>query len=293
MRGKYFLLIAGMIMVFAGCSNNADNAAGNLATISETEKQDYQLTDTVNSTGNAGQPDPGSPGRFTVDWDKKIIRTAQLAVEVQDYKKYNESFREIVKKLGGYIANENQQETDYKIENNVVIKIPVAQFEQAVSELINGSDKTITRNITSEDVTTQMVDTRARLEAKKQVRYRYLELLKQAKNMEDILGVQSEINSIQEEIEAAAGRLQYMQNASSYSTIHLSYHTVLNPTAKDKGEPGFASKAWQSFKNGWNWIGEVFIGVIAVWPLWLIVFAAWMGVRRWRQGALKQQPKSL
>ena len=77
------------------------------------------------------------------------------------------------------------------------------------------------KKITSEDVTTEVIDTRSRLEAKKQVRLRYLDLLKQAKNMEEILSVQSEINGIQEQIESAAGRMEYLQHSSSFSTIHL------------------------------------------------------------------------
>jgi len=51
-----------------------------------------------------------------------------------------------------------------------------------------------------------MADTRSRLETKKEVRERYLDLLKQARNMKDILAVQNEINDIQEQMEGAAGR---------------------------------------------------------------------------------------
>ena len=61
----------------------------------------------------------------------------------------------------------------------------------------------------------QAVDTRSRLEAKKQVRLRYLDFLKEAKNVEEILNVQSQINGIQEDIEAASGRLDYLNHAST------------------------------------------------------------------------------
>jgi hypothetical protein len=53
-----------------------------------------------------------------------------------------------------------------------------------------------------------VVDTRSRMEAKKQMRDRYLELLKQARNMKEILEVQQVINSIQEDIESGSGRVR-------------------------------------------------------------------------------------
>ena len=63
--------------------------------------------------------------------------------------------------------------------------------------------------ISTEDVTGEVVDTRARMEAKKQMRDRYLALLKQARNMKEILEVQTEINTIQEDIESASGRVGF------------------------------------------------------------------------------------
>jgi hypothetical protein len=121
-------------------------------------------------------------------------------------------------------------------------------------------------------VTTEVIDTRSRLEAKKQVRLRYLDLLKQAKNMEEILSVQSEINGIQEQIESAAGRMEYLQHSSSFSTIHLTFYQVLNGAAIDSDKPTFSTRITDAFRFGWNWIGELSIGIVSIWPLLLAVF---------------------
>lgn len=47
------------------------------------------------------------------------------------------------------------------------------------------------------------------MQAKMAVRDKYLQLLKQAKNIDETLQVQNEINGIQEDIEAANGRINY------------------------------------------------------------------------------------
>lgn len=204
------------------------------------------------------------------DWNKKIIKTATLNVEVKDYSKFNQLVHSSASRFGGYIADELQSETEYKIENTIVLKVPVDQFQSAVDFLTSGDGKINEKKISSEDVTTQVVDTKSRLEAKKQVRLRYLDLLKQAKNMEEILQVQTEINDIQEEIESATGRINYLSNASAMSTINLTYYQVVNASAKETETVSFWEKTKYAFLSGWNGLVEVLIGLLNIWPLALI-----------------------
>ncbi len=206
-----------------------------------------------------------------VDWDKKIIKTATLNLEIINYNSFYKSIRERVTQLGGYVSQEQQTETEYKIENSLTIKIPVDQFDNALFQLTTGVEKINDKRITSEDVTGEVVDTKSRIEAKRQIRFRYLDLLKQAKNMEEILNVQSEINGIQEEIESASGRVNYLIHSSAYSTINLTFYEVLNATAKNNDKPSFASRMSTAFGTGWSWVGELFVGLISIWPLLFLI----------------------
>jgi hypothetical protein len=242
-------------------------------------------------------PPPGEPEKQkqpvskpipNPDWDKKIIKTADLNIEVKEYHNFSKGIREKIKGLGGYIAQEEQNQNDYKIENRITIKVPVDQFDNAVNQLSANVEKLNEKKITSQDVTSEYVDTRSRLEAKKQVRNRYLDLLKQTKNMEEILDVQSEINSIQEDIESAAGRIEYLGHSSAYSTINLTYFQVVNPSANTDKSTGFGHQIVDAFKIGWGWIKELFIGIISIWPL---VFAIFIGIayfKRNKAGKIKE-----
>lgn len=214
------------------------------------------------------------------DWDKKIIKTASLNLEVKDYGIYSNSFRDKIRNLGGYIAQEEQNQSDYKIENTIVIKVPVDQFDNAVALLTSDVKKLNEKKISSQDVTAEYVDTKSRMEAKKQVRERYLDLLKQAKNMEEILNVQSEINGIQEEIESAAGQIEYLGHSAAFSTINLTYFQVLNSSAKSDDKPSFGTKVADAFKTGWGWIVDLFVGLVSIWPLLVVVFGLVIIYRR-------------
>ncbi|HEX9513872.1 MAG TPA: DUF4349 domain-containing protein [Puia sp.] len=223
------------------------------------------------------------------DWDKKIVKTANLKLEVKNYKSFNELLHRVIKQSGGYIAQEEQSQSGYQIENTVSIKVPVAQFEETLSRIGSDSDKLVEKRISSEDVTMQVIDTKSRLETKREVRERYLDLLKQARNMDEILKVQNEINDIQEQMEGAAGRISYLGHAAAYSTINLNFYQVLDASVKNEPDPSFLYKIKGALADGWNWISSVLIGLIGLWPLWMAVGLAWMGVRKWR-ASLKVRP---
>jgi hypothetical protein len=251
---------------------------------------DYKIADTINEppqVSNPGNTNQSSILPKPIDWDKKIVKNASLNAEVKDYKTFSQQLNEKVKKYGGYVSQEEQSQSEYQVQSSVVIKVPVDQFENAINDLTKDVTTLNEKHISSDDVTTQLVDGKSRLEAKKQVRFRYLDLLKQAKNMGEILTVQKEINDIQEEIELVNGRINTLSHESAMSTIHFTFFQVLNASAKAAGQkaPVFLDKVKTAFGNGWYWIEEIFVGIVSIWPLFTIII---LGIWFFRR---KQMPK--
>lgn len=252
----------------------------------ENNKYFYRAADSTAQVVNNNQPpkpqEPATPAQH-IDWDKKIIKNAVLNVEAKNYKTFNDLVHEQVKQAGGYVAGEEQSKSEYKIENIVTIKVPVDQFDNLVKSITSAKDENVvSQKVTSQDVTGEVIDTRSRTEAKRQVRLRYLDLLKQAKNMEEILKVQEEINNIQEEIEAGAGRVSYLTHAAAYSTIELTFYQVLNAQAVQPNTPGFGARVLGALGNGLNWVGEMLVLLLTLWPLWLCTGGAWWLIKKYR-----------
>ena len=242
-----------------------------------------------NSSKQAGAPAAAQ----NIDWDKKIIKNATLVVEAKSQKVFNDFVHDQVKRTGGYVAEEEQNKSDYKIESVTTIKVPVGQFDDLVKSLTSAKDENIvTQKVTSQDVTGEVVDTRARTEAKQQIRLRYLDLLKQAKNMADILKVQQEINNIQEEIEAGSGRVSYLTHSAAYSTIQLTYYEILNPTAIENKPPGFGTRVLNALGNGMDWLGELLVVLLNLWPLWLLAAGVVWGFKKWKRSKPSQKTAS-
>lgn len=298
MKLKTFAAFAILFFVLLSCGNKNDSQKKIQAIAlnerekpilreEETKSADTTAYDAPQQEVDQKQKIPADKKPPQIDWDKKIIKTADLNFELREYEPFNNSVREKIKQVGGYIAAEEQNQSDYKIENSMTIKVPVDQFDNAIALLSTNIQKINEKKITSQDVTTEVVDTKSRLEAKKQIRLRYLDLLKQAKNMEEILSVQSEINDIQENIESAAGRVEYLNHSSSFSTINLTFYQILNSSAKDTDQPTFGKKIAEAFKSGWTWVSELSVGIISLWPFLLVIFAVVVLYKRSRAGKTK------
>jgi hypothetical protein len=280
--------VAALLLCLAfACNSSSENEVSALSqTMAPDTNKEFKPEEPP--PGNNQQPQqPNATTQTHADWEKKIIKNAILNIEVEDHAAYSERVHNSTKQFGGYIAQEEQQTTEYKKENTVTIKVPVDQFDNIVQSLSSGKEKVLVKKITSEDVTGEVVDTRSRMEAKRQIRERYMDLLKQARNMEEILQVQNVINDIQVQIESASGRINYLTHASSMSTIQLSFFQVLKPGTPDVKEPTFGFRVLDSLKNGLMWIGELVLLVLNLWPLVLLGAILYWGFKRWRSTRLK------
>ena len=155
MKIKLAPIGAGILLLFAACNYPGENEiAKDEAPAADYYKADSTFTGTEQQQGNPiiVQQPAANP-----DWDRKIIRTATMKLEVEDFNKYSALLRDAVRKSGGYVATEEQTRSDYTIENTVTIKVPVAQFDEAMNTLstVTGKEKVMERRVTSQDVSTK------------------------------------------------------------------------------------------------------------------------------------------
>ncbi len=210
---------------------------------------------------------------------KQIIKTAQVRIQVEKLKESKAAITKLVAAYGGYLATSNESRSSNEYTASFSIRVPSAKFEGLLEELLKQAIFVAENNVSAEDVTEEFVDIQTRLKTKRALEARYLELLKQAKTMTDILKLEAALQQIREEIESREGRLKYLQNQVGYSTIHLdSYEQVPYTNAPDEG---FWSKLASGFGEGWNIFLGFAIGVVTLWPFWLVVACgAWL-IRRW------------
>ena len=293
MRFLIIVIAASLAPMAYSCNGHkvdkADNIVSNDFKLEEiSQEQDTTAFATGGASGHhqdsGRQNDPTQVSTPNTDWNKKIIKTGTLTSETENYHKYNIQIHELLKKWETYIASEQENSSSYKIENVLTIKIPVQYFDEAVQQLsFSATGKLLAKQITASDVTAEFFDTRARIETKKRIRLRYLDMVQKAKNVEEVLQVEREINSMQEQIEAAEGRINYLGHSAAYSTIQLTFFQILNSEAANGENPAFGVRLLTAVTDGSRWVGEFIIFMLTLWPIWIGAGAIILLVRRIRK----------
>lgn len=166
--------------------------------------------------------------------------------------------------------------------------MPVDQFENLLNSFSGAGITMLEKNISTNDVTGEVVDIKARAEAKKQVRDRYLELLKQAKTMKDILAVQQDLNALQEDIESATGRAGYLVHQAAYSTINLNYFQLLKPGGEEENPSSFFGDLKTALKESFGLIGKLVLFLTYTWPLWIAAAGLFFLYKRRKQWSARK-----
>jgi len=202
----------------------------------------------------------------------KIIKNATLRMEVDDVLLATRIARDYARYYEGYVSDERMNTNVYRKENRFTIRIPQSHFDDLLDSISTLSKTIETKSISTVDVTEEYVDIQSRLKTKKEVKDRYESILRgKAKTVEEVLQAEEKIRILQEEIESAEGRLRYMSNKISYSTIQVDVYQEF-PAVElpaDNG-PSFLSEIKESLRFGLSILEVLVLVLFRIWPLILI-----------------------
>lgn len=212
---------------------------------------------------------------------KKIIKDGKLGLQVRNLEAAKKQIDSLVKKVGGYYANENLENNDNQSGYNLVIRIPVENFDKFVNSAETGNGKVLYKEISARDVTEEFVDLQTRLTSKRNSLARYNEIMKKANAVKDIVEIEQAIRVLQEEIESSEGRLRYLNDCVNYSTLNLTISTEKDFAYKPAKRDSFWEKFKESVVEGWFGLIDFILGMFNLWPFWLAVVGMYFLIRRW------------
>ena len=286
---KNFLL-ALMTLFVLGCQNSRSDKAANFdQSVGEAEMaaprsaepppppMSKKYKDESASYENNTANDQKSPV-----FQKKIIKTANIKLEVDDFDQSIDHLRKLLKSFKAEIFRESENRSPYNLSNNIVIKVVPEEFDLLVVELTKLGINVLRKDINSSDVSDQYYDVKTRLKSKRAVLARYTAILKSAKTIDDILSVEEKLRVITEEIEAAEGRLRFLNAQVGMSTINLSLtQDIERPNVVTKSS--FWKKLSRSFSDGFSILKGFILGLVTLWPFLLFIPLGVWGFRRIRR----------
>lgn len=156
---------------------------------------------------------------------EKIIRTAEIRLEVEDGKAAYKKASEICQELGGYLASSNFYKDDEGRESGTItMRIPKDKFLLALDEL-GALGKVENSNTNSQDVAQEYNNIKAQLDASMVVYNKVLEALqKRQVSIPEAMRLESELTPVLRRVEELKNKLGYLDNAVSYTTVTVNFH---------------------------------------------------------------------
>ncbi|MFN5984679.1 MAG: DUF4349 domain-containing protein [Fluviicola sp.] len=127
----------------------------------------------------------------------------------------------------------------------IVIRVPNNNYQEALIA-IRPLGKVTYENTQAQDVTEEFTDNELRLDNAEKSRNRYLEILKEAKTVEEILLVEKELERLNILIESLKGRQNRLNELTKYATITI--------TVKQKKKLGPLGFVFKGLYKGIEWL---------------------------------------
>ncbi len=225
-----------------------------------------------------------APQQFvdTGSYERKVIKNADLVIEVPDIQKAYDEIVTMVRQSNGYVQDGElwQGDDGGRQGARLLVRVPSGSFEDLVTKL-GGLGKVKVERIYSNDITGQYYDAEARLRNFERQEQRYLELLDRADRISDIIAVERELERLRGQIEMLIAQIRAWDSAVGLSTIRVELRVE---GAGSTGPPGIFAQAVLAFmetlKDMVDLAGWVVIFVGRVGPVAVLAGLVWLVYRR-------------
>jgi Domain of unknown function (DUF4349) len=163
--------------------------------------------------------------------DRKIIRNANLTMEVNSTIDTQHRVTSIAESHGGFVVTSESKQREAAepahrtLDIKLVVRVPAARFGAALDQIRGLANNLREENVAGQDVTEEFIDLEARIKGQRALELQFLEIMKQARTVSDAMEVQRQISDVRTDIEKLEGRKRFLENRASLSTITVNLET--------------------------------------------------------------------
>ncbi len=285
------ILFLTVVSVFIGCQNKDESPSfKQTITTGDEEAPPPQISEETKEPQRTTAPKTDLSGRiqdvsyqqqsiqdntYNTQDKRMIIRSGTMSVETDNYDDTEAKLKSIVNNFSGYLTNSASKiNADGKKQGSITIRVASDKFDAMIAEL-SKIGKVMNQNISGKDVTEEYMDAGARLKTQRELEARLLKLLSEkTARLTDVVEVEQKLANVRENIEKTEGRMRYLRDQASFSTLTVSIYEPSMLTTSTGG--GFFYELGQAVKKGLSGFTSVLAGiitvVIALLPLIVIVF---------------------
>ncbi len=216
-----------------------------------------------------------------------VIKTSDLSLLVKDVRGVGDQIISYAKDNGGFMVFASYNRPTESPFATVTVRIPTTKLDEALNYIRALSIKVSSENLVGTDVTEEYVDIESRLATLRKTQVKFEEILEKAITVTDILTVQRELISLQQQIDSLKGQKMAIEKNAALTkiTVYLSTDELALPYAPDKVfRPGVVFKlAVRSLLSTLRMGAEavIWIGVYSViWSPIVLGFIAYKKLKK-------------
>ena len=237
------------VLFLPACSKSQDaRFAENPALATQAAKVTEQLTNSAaaktQGSGymNVSLDDASRAENSLQAANRRVLRNAEMTLEVPSTIETQHKVSVIAESHGGFVVNsesrqrENVEPAKRTVDIKLVVRVPSDQFGATIDQIRQLAVNLPTESLKSDDVTEEFIDLEAHAKTQKALELQFLEIMKQAKKVEEALEVQRQLADVRAEIERIEGRKRFLENRAALSTITVN---LQSPTPIVVSSTGF------------------------------------------------------
>lgn len=274
-------------------SSSGDDGGGDAAS---SPAKAYDSDTGVSNNDAASESSASGPAARPPAMERHVISTGTVSLVSDDVAAARREVQRIVDAQHGTVTQENTETDDEGTAaySRLVIRVPSSSFAVTMLALEKAAELRQSQ-VSSEDVTTQVIDTDVRVRAQEGSLRRVEQLLARASSLKDIIWIESQLTRRQAELDSLKSQQAWLSDQTADSTITIDVekkHEAKAEKKKDKEEAGFLA----GLKGGMKALGAftsamaTIVGALLPFAIVLAIFGApvWLLVRR---SARRRPPK--
>jgi hypothetical protein len=176
--------------------------------------------------GDTGGVPTAAPSDGSITGDRiDVIRTGTFSLEVEDVDASLTKLTSVVKSQGGYVSGSYRYTDTSTPYLTVTFRVPAASFDAAVLAL-RAEGTVLSEQISTYEVTMQLVDLEARLRNLRASETALLELMSRATTVSDVLAVQTQLTSVRSDIESYDAQRASLADQVAMTTVSVTISPI-------------------------------------------------------------------